>query len=74
MKYQWKLTTDSKDNFEGRDRKTGAVKWRAIRADLIFGTNSQLRGTAEVYACTDSHEEFVKIPSPPGNNVMNLDR
>jgi catalase-peroxidase len=52
MKYWWKLTTDSKDTFEGRDRKTGAVKWRAIRADLIFGTN---------FACTDSHEEFVKI-------------
>jgi catalase-peroxidase len=74
MKYEWKPTTDSKDTFEGRDRKTGAVKWKATRADLIFGANSQLRGTAEVYACADSHEKFVKDFVAAWNKVMNLDR
>jgi catalase-peroxidase len=74
MKYEWKATTDSKDTFEGRDRKTGAVKWKATRADLIFGANSQLRGTAEVYACADSHEKFVKDFVAAWNKVMNLDR
>ena len=74
MKYEWKATTDSKDTFEGRDRKTGAVKWKATRADLIFGANSQLRGTAEVYACADSHQKFVKDFVAAWNKVMNLDR
>jgi catalase-peroxidase len=74
MRYEWKATTDSKDTFEGRDRKTGAVKWKATRADLIFGANSQLRGTAEVYACADSHEKFVKDFVAAWNKVMNLDR
>jgi catalase-peroxidase len=74
MKYEWKPTTDSKDTFEGRDRKTGAVKWKATRADLIFGANSQLRGTAEVYACADSHQKFVKDFVAAWNKVMNLDR
>ena len=74
MKYEWKATTDSKDTFEGRDRKTGAAKWKATRADLIFGANSQLRGTAEVYACADSHEKFVKDFVAAWNKVMNLDR
>jgi catalase-peroxidase len=74
MKYEWKATTDSKDTFEGRDRKSGAVKWKATRADLIFGANSQLRGTAEVYACADSHEKFVKDFVAAWNKVMNLDR
>jgi catalase-peroxidase len=74
MKYEWKSTTDSKDTFEGRDRKTGAVKWKATRADLIFGANSQLRGTAEVYACADSHQKFVKDFVAAWNKVMNLDR
>jgi catalase-peroxidase len=74
MKYEWKATTDSKDTFEGRDRKTGAVKWKATRADLVFGANSQLRGTAEVYACADSKEKFVKDFVAAWNKVMNLDR
>ena len=74
MKYEWKATTDSKDTFEGRDRKSGAVKWKATRADLIFGANSQLRGTAEVYACADSKEKFVKDFVAAWNKVMNLDR
>ncbi len=74
MKYVWKPTTDSKDTFEGRDRKTGAVKWKATRADLIFGSNAQLRATAEVYACADSHQKFVKDFVAAWNKVMNLDR
>jgi catalase-peroxidase len=74
MKYEWKPTTDSKDTFEGRDRKTGGVKWKATRADLIFGSNAQLRATAEVYACADSHQQFVKDFVAAWNKVMNLDR
>jgi catalase-peroxidase len=50
------------------------VKWKATRADLIFGANSQLRGTAEVYACADSHEKFVKDFVAAWDKVMNLDR
>ena len=74
MKYTWKATTESKDTFESRDRKTGEVKWKATRADLIFGTNAQLRATAEVYACADAHEKFVKDFVAAWNKVMNLDR
>src|SRR6202012_1388651 len=74
MKYVWKATSDSQDTFEGRDRKSGAVKWKATRADLIFGSNAQLRATAEVYACADSHEKFVKDFVAAWNKVMNLDR
>ena len=60
--------------YEGRDRKTGAVKWTGTRVDLIFGSNSQLRALAEVYACTDSKEKFVKDYVAAWNKVMNLDR
>ena len=74
MKYAWKPTTESKDTFEGRDRKTGEVKWKATRADLIFGSNAQLRATSEVYACADSHAKFVKDFVAAWNKVMNLDR
>ncbi len=74
MKYAWKPTTESKDTFEGRDRKTGEVKWKATRADLIFGSNAQLRATSEVYACSDSHRKFVKDFVAAWNKVMNLDR
>ena len=74
MKYTWKPLTDSKDTFEGRDRKTGEVKWKATRADLIFGSNAQLRATSEVYACSDSHGKFVKDFVAAWNKVMNLDR
>ncbi len=74
MKYTWKPTTDSKDTFEGRDRTTGEVKWKATRADLIFGSNAQLRALSEVYACSDSHEKFVKDFVAAWNKVMNLDR
>ncbi|WP_263381361.1 catalase/peroxidase HPI [Granulicella arctica] len=74
MKYTWKPTSDSKDTFEGRDRTTGQVKWKATRADLIFGSNAQLRATSEVYACADSHGKFVKDFVAAWNKVMNLDR
>ncbi|RRA50319.1 catalase/peroxidase HPI [Acidipila sp. EB88] len=74
MKYTWRPTTDSKDTFEGRDRTTGEVKWKATRADLIFGSNAQLRATSEVYACSDAHTKFVQDFVAAWNKVMNLDR
>ena len=70
----WKATTDTQDDFEGRDRKTGEVKWTATRADLIFGSNSELRALAEVYGCADSKEKFVSDFVAAWNKVMNLDR
>ena len=70
----WKATSDTKDIFEGRDRKTGEVKWRATRVDLIFGSNSELRALAEVYACEDSNEKFVQDFVAAWTKVMNLDR
>ena len=60
--------------FEGRDRKTGELRWTATRVDLIFGSNSQLRAMAEVYACEDSQEKFVQDFVAAWNKVMNLDR
>ena len=62
------------EEFEGRDRKTGAIKWTATRADLIFGSNSQLRAIAEVYACSDSQERFVKEFVAAWTKVTELDR
>jgi catalase-peroxidase len=70
----WKATSDAQDVFEGRDRKTGEVKWTGTRADLIFGSNSELRAIAEVYGCSDSQEKFVKDFVAAWNKVMNLDR
>jgi catalase-peroxidase len=70
----WKATSDAKELFEGRDRKTGEVKWTATRVDLIFGSNSELRALAEVYACEDAKEKFVKDFVSAWNKVMNLDR
>ncbi|MEG9438848.1 catalase/peroxidase HPI [Edaphobacter sp. HDX4] len=70
----WKATSDAQDTFEGRDRKTGEVKWTATRADLIFGSNAQLRALAEVYGSTDAHEKFVHDFVGAWNKVMNLDR
>lgn len=70
----WKATSDSQDLFEGRDRKTGEVKWTASRVDLIFGSNSELRALAEVYACSDSQDKFVTDFVAAWNKVMNLDR
>jgi len=70
----WKATSDAQNVFEGRDRKTGEVKWTATRADLIFGSNSELRALAEVYGSADSQEKFVHDFVAAWNKVMNLDR
>jgi catalase-peroxidase len=70
----WKPTSEDKDVFEGRDRKTGELKWNGTRVDLIFGSNSQLRALAEVYGCEDSQEKFVRDFVAAWNKVMNLDR
>ena len=70
----WKETSKKEDLFEGRDRKTGKVKWKGTRADLIFGSNSQLRAFAEVYACEDSKEKFLADFVAAWTKVMNLDR
>ena len=70
----WKAVPGTKDVFEGRDRKSGELKWMATRADLIFGSNSELRALAEVYACEDSKEKFVHDFVAAWSKVMNLDR
>jgi len=70
----WKATSDDEDLFEGHDRVTGELKWTGTRVDLIFGSNSQLRAIAEVYACEDSREKFVHDFVAAWNKVMNLDR
>ena len=62
------------DVFEGRDRKSGELKWTGTRVDLIFGSNSQLRAVAEVYACSDSQAKFVQDFVAAWSKVMNLDR
>ncbi|MBB6005509.1 catalase/peroxidase HPI [Arcicella rosea] len=70
----WRANSDSQDVFEGRNRFTGELKWKGTRADLIFGSNSELRAIAEVYGCTDSQEKFVKDFVAAWTKVMNLDR
>jgi len=70
----WKPVSDKGDTFEGRDRKTGKVKWTGTRVDLIFGSNSQLRALAEIYAQDDAKQKFVKDFVAAWNKVMNLDR
>ena len=70
----WKAASDAEDVFEGRDRATGAVKWTGTRIDLLFGSNSQLRALAEVYAQDDSQKKFVKDFVAAWNKVMNADR
>lgn len=74
MNYEWKAADDSKELFNGVDRKTGQVKYTATRADLIFGSNSELRALAEVYASNDAKEKFVKDFAAAWTKVMNLDR
>jgi catalase-peroxidase len=74
MSTTWKATTEDADVFEGRDRATGALKWTGTRVDLIFGSNSQLRALAEVYACEGSQEKFLHDFVAAWNKVMNLDR
>ncbi len=74
MSTTWKPTSKDKDIFEGRDRVSGKLKWTATRVDLIFGSNSQLRAIAEVYACKDSPKKFVQDFIAAWNKVMNTDR
>ncbi len=74
MGTEWKAVTEEEQMFEGRDRATGELKWTATRVDLIFGSNAQLRATAEVYACDDAQEKFVHDFIDAWSKVMNLDR
>jgi len=74
MSTEWKAVSKDTDAFEGRDRKTGKVKWTGTRVDLVFGSNSQLRALAEVYACADSQEKFVHDFVAAWTKVVNLDR
>jgi len=74
MSTSWKAIDNTQEIFEGRDRKTGSVKWTATRADLIFGSHSELRAIAEVYASSDAKEKFVKDFISAWDKVMNLDR
>jgi catalase-peroxidase len=74
MGTEWKPVSARADVFEGRDRKTGKVKWTGTRVDLVFGSNSQLRALAEVYASADAKENFVKDFVAAWSKVMNLDR
>ncbi len=74
MGTQWQPLAGSEGVYEGRDRKTNAVKWTGTRVDLIFGSHSQLRALAEVYACADSKEKFVKDFVAAWTKVMNQDR
>jgi len=74
MSTTWKATSEDEDVFEGRDRATDELKWTGTRVDLIFGSDSQLRALAEVYACEDSQEKFLNDFVAAWNKVMNLDR
>jgi len=74
MGTEWKAVSKDADAFEGRDRKMGTVKWTGTRVDLLFGSNSQLRALAEVYASSDAREKFVHDFVAAWNKVMNLDR
>jgi catalase-peroxidase len=74
MSTQWQPSAGSEGVYEGRDRKTNEVRWAGTRVDLIFGSHSQLRALAEVYACADSKEKFVKDFVAAWTKVMNLDR
>ena len=74
MRTEWKATSDAKDAFEGRDRKTDERKWSGTRVDLIFGSNAQLRALAEVYGSADAQEKFVRDFVAAWHKVMSLDR
>jgi catalase-peroxidase len=74
MSTEWKASVESENEYEGRDRVTGELKWTATAVDLVFGSNSQLRALAEVYACDDAKEKFVRDFVAAWNKVMNLDR
>jgi catalase-peroxidase len=74
MSTVWMPISETEETFDGRDRKTGTLKWTGTRVDLIFGSNSELRALAEVYGSTDAHEKFVTDFIAVWNKVMNLDR
>jgi catalase-peroxidase len=74
MGLEWKAVSEAKDVFEGRDRKTGQVKWTGTRVDLVFGSNAQLRALAEVYGSSDAREKFVRDFVAAWTKVMELDR
>jgi catalase-peroxidase len=74
MATEWKPVSKEADNFEGRDRKTGAVRWTGSRVDLVFGSNAVLRALAEVYASADGKQKFVQDFVAAWTKVMNLDR
>ena len=74
MGTEWKPVSKDADVFEGRDRKTGELKWTGTRVDLVFGSNSQLRALAEVYGSSDAAEKFIHDFVAAWNKVMNLDR
>ena len=74
MSTEWQGSSTAQDVFEGRDRQTGALKWTGTRADLVFGSNSELRGIAEVYGCDDAQQDFVRDFVAAWDKVMNLDR
>ena len=74
MNTEWQASSTSEDVFEGRDRGTGDLKWTGTRVDLVFGSNSELRAIAEVYACDDSQQAFVRDFVAAWDKVMNLDR
>ena len=70
----WKATSEAEEEFEGRDRETGELRWTGIRVDLVFGSNSELRALAEVYASDDAQQKFVRDFVAAWDKVMNLDR
>jgi catalase-peroxidase len=74
MGTEWRKSSPDEHLYEGRDRRTGTVKWRGTAVDLVFGSNSQLRAIAEVYACDDSKQKFVRDFVAAWSKVMNLDR
>jgi catalase-peroxidase len=74
MGTSWKPVSVAEDVFEGRDRASGQLKWHGTRVDLVFGSNSQLRALAEVYAAEDAKERFVQDFAAAWTKVMNLDR
>ena len=74
LTYTWEAADEADTVFEGRDRRTGDLKWTGTRADLIFGSNTELRAVAEVYASNDAQEKFVNDFVKAWDKVMNLDR
>ena len=74
MGTEWKASVSAENEYEGRDRATGEVRWTATAVDLVFSSNSQLRAISEVYACEDSKEKFVRDFVGAWDKVMNLGR